>query len=185
MLTLDEAIAHCEEKAREIRKANEEMPTDCKLSEDLCECAKEHEQLEEWLKELKALKECKGDLISREALKEQINDVVAKDGDDFSNDLLVGLDMAFQIIDNAPTVEIDERTVKDAYDQGYTDGWKERYGEPDGRPKGEWIEKVERRGCFAGDKTVYSYTCPFCGVKEFKKYPFCHCGADMRKGGAE
>lgn len=53
------------------------------------------------------------------------------------------------------------------------------------RPQGEWIEKVERRGCFAGDKTVYSYTCPFCGVKEFKKYPFCHCGADMREGGAE
>ena len=52
------------------------------------------------------------------------------------------------------------------------------------RPQGDWIEKVERRGCFAGDKTVYSYTCPFCGVKEFKKYPFCHCGADMR-GGAE
>lgn len=48
------------------------------------------------------------------------------------------------------------------------------------RPKGKWIEKVERRGCFAGDKTVYSYTCPFCGVKEFKKYPYCHCGADMR-----
>lgn len=48
------------------------------------------------------------------------------------------------------------------------------------RQTGEWIEKVERRGCFAGDKTVYSYTCPFCGVKEFKKYPFCHCGADMR-----
>lgn len=50
------------------------------------------------------------DLISREALKEQINDVVAKDGDDFSNDLLVGLDMAFQIIDNAPTVE--ERPIR-------------------------------------------------------------------------
>ena len=48
------------------------------------------------------------------------------------------------------------------------------------RPKGEWIEKVERRGCFAGDRTVYSYTCPFCKVTEFKKYPFCHCGADMR-----
>lgn len=52
------------------------------------------------------------------------------------------------------------------------------------RPKGEWIETVERRGCFVGDETVYSYTCPFCGAKEFKKYPFCHCGAKM-KGGAE
>lgn len=49
------------------------------------------------------------------------------------------------------------------------------------RPHGEWIEKVESAGAFVGDKTVYSYTCPFCGVKEFKKYPFCHCGADMRK----
>ncbi len=53
------------------------------------------------------------------------------------------------------------------------------------RPQGKWIEKVERRGCYLGDRTVYSYTCPFCGFKEFNKYPFCHCGADMRKGGAE
>lgn len=52
------------------------------------------------------------------------------------------------------------------------------YEEP---KKGKWIEKVERRGCFAGDKTVYSYTCPFCGAKEFNKYPFCYCGADMRE----
>ena len=58
-MTLEEAIAHCEEKAKEIRKANEEMPTDCKLSEDLCECANEHEQLAEWLKELKAWRELK------------------------------------------------------------------------------------------------------------------------------
>jgi hypothetical protein len=48
------------------------------------------------------------------------------------------------------------------------------------RPQGDWIETVEHRGYFAGDRTVYSYTCPFCKVKEFKKYPFCHCGADMR-----
>lgn len=59
----------------------------------------------------------------------------------------------------------------------YLDGYER--GKAD-RPQGEWIEKVERRGCFVGDKPVYSYTCPFCGVKEFKKYPFCHCGADMR-----
>lgn len=49
---LTEAIKHCHEKAEEIRKANEEMPTDCKLSENLCECAAEHEQLAEWLTEL-------------------------------------------------------------------------------------------------------------------------------------
>lgn len=55
-MTLDEAIKHCHEKAEEIRKANEEMPTDCKLSKDLCECASEHEQLAAWLTELKELK---------------------------------------------------------------------------------------------------------------------------------
>ena len=48
------------------------------------------------------------------------------------------------------------------------------------RPKGKWIERVEHRGCYLGVKTVYSYTCPFCGVKEYEKHPFCHCGADMR-----
>lgn len=48
------------------------------------------------------------------------------------------------------------------------------------RPKGEWIERVEHRGCYLGVKTVYSYTCPFCGIKEYEKHPFCHCGADMR-----
>ena len=48
------------------------------------------------------------------------------------------------------------------------------------RPQGEWIVKQERAGAFVGDRAVYSYTCPFCKVKEFYKYPFCHCGADMR-----
>ena len=56
-MTLDEAIIHSEEKAREIRQANDEMPPDCKLSKGLMECACEHEQLAEWLKELKNLKQ--------------------------------------------------------------------------------------------------------------------------------
>lgn len=41
VMTLDEAIAHCEEVAK-----------------SLCgECAKQHKQLAEWLKELKELRE--------------------------------------------------------------------------------------------------------------------------------
>ena len=54
MMTLDEAIQHCEEKAKEQRiEANYRIPpkTDC------LKCAEEHEQLAEWLKELKAYKE--------------------------------------------------------------------------------------------------------------------------------
>ena len=81
-----------------------------------------------------------------------------------------------------------EKIYGDGYQDGHKDGYDKGYEDAqanNNRPQGEWIEKVERRGCFADDKTVYSYTCPFCGAKEFKKYPFCHCGADLRKGGAE
>lgn len=53
MMTLDQAIQHCKDKAEEIRKAQEEMPSDCKLSKGLIECAEEHEQLACWLTELK------------------------------------------------------------------------------------------------------------------------------------
>jgi len=59
-MTLDEAIKHCEEKAKEqkekataIARAKEPF---YKYAE-CAECAKEHEQLAEWLKELKAYKE--------------------------------------------------------------------------------------------------------------------------------
>ena len=59
MLTLDNAIKHCEEKAKELRQEAEDKyfpiiedaeKTDC------LECAEEHEQLAEWLKELKQLR---------------------------------------------------------------------------------------------------------------------------------
>lgn len=105
-----------------------------------------------------------GDL---DALKEEVN-----------KKKVVGRFNTILLIDNAPTVEAYTfEQVKELVDLN------KKLSEE--RPQGEWIEKVERRGYFAGDKTVYSYTCPFCGVKEFKKYPFCHCGADMRKGGKE
>ena len=59
-MTLDEAIKHCEEKAKELsdkayaewgKSITEEEAYDCN------ECAREHEQLAEWLKELKAFRE--------------------------------------------------------------------------------------------------------------------------------
>lgn len=108
------------------------------------------------------------DLISREALKKTLEVTQYNDIDDLTR--------TERLIDDAPTIK-PTITCKecDGYEAGYSAGQHEE------RPQGEWIEKVERRGCFAGDKTVYSYTCPFCGVKEFKKYPFCHCGADMRE----
>ena len=99
------------------------------------------------------------DLISREALKKAINDNGCRHSHYFD---------IFDVIDNAPTV--------DAYEQGYTDGWKERYGEPNERPQGEWL--------IIDDTEQFIAKCSVCGRIEdsrmVKDYPFCHCGADMR-----
>lgn len=59
MMNVSEAIRHCEDKAKELREktlnmiANGENP---KERADCLECAREHEQLAEWLKELKGLR---------------------------------------------------------------------------------------------------------------------------------
>lgn len=57
-MTLDEAILHCEEKARELRKqVDTHIVVDAEEIGDCIECANEHEQLAEWLKELKEFRE--------------------------------------------------------------------------------------------------------------------------------
>lgn len=61
-MTLDEAIKHCEEKAAELREYSDvlsETSTTPKGKEisNCLECAEEHEQLAEWLKELKDYRE--------------------------------------------------------------------------------------------------------------------------------
>lgn len=58
-MALIEAIKHCEEKAKELRK-NEPIfryAADEKEADKCLECAEEHEQLAKWLKELKAYQE--------------------------------------------------------------------------------------------------------------------------------
>ena len=57
-MTLDEAIKHCEEKAKELKEEAHSYSDDKRYSgaeADCLECAREHEQLAEWLKELKYL----------------------------------------------------------------------------------------------------------------------------------
>jgi hypothetical protein len=65
---LDEAIKHCEEKAKRLRTEAEQVRNIGELIsnpkypynepvKNCLECAKEHEQLAEWLKELKSFKE--------------------------------------------------------------------------------------------------------------------------------
>ena len=56
MLTLDEAIAHCEEVAEENEKKLKSWGRHClaTIEEQTClDCASEHRQLAEWLRELK------------------------------------------------------------------------------------------------------------------------------------
>ena len=79
-MTLDEAIAHCEEVAEEKQKQadgniqfvkdNIQYLYDGKEYRECCECAKEHRQLAEWLKELKRHREAwqkvKEDISHRE-----------------------------------------------------------------------------------------------------------------------
>ena len=60
-MILDEAIKHAEEKAEELRERSDvlsETSTTSKGKEisDCLECAEEHEQLAEWLKELQDLR---------------------------------------------------------------------------------------------------------------------------------
>lgn len=97
----------------------------------------------------------KCDLISRSDLKEVFEEHEDRRGD---------LDCDWRIlIDNAPTVVIDEQTYKDAYEQGYTDGWKERYGEPNERTQGECKTCIHRdpedKKCDCGD--LERQGCPF------------------------
>ena len=144
----------------------------------------------------------KGDLISRKALRENVNAFYDSHFKGLvPNELITYAKAVDDLIDNAPPVETDiEVVAKDAYEHGYTDGWKERFGEPDGRSKGEW-KLVKDKG-----NNIHA-ECPFCKfqikciaynysiweVRQFIKngdfdfeFPnFCeNCGAQM-KGGAE
>ena len=56
-MTLDEAIEHCEEVAKENRELADKIGVSQYDDVDCVECAKAHEQLAEWLKELKKYKE--------------------------------------------------------------------------------------------------------------------------------
>lgn len=103
-----------------------------------------------------------GDCISRRVVKGLISDksipikFEKEKRGDWHRSLGMTLGDINKVIDNAPAVEPDVETntqvlIKDAYDQGYTDGWKERFGEPDGRPQGEWIPVLERLPEKAGE----------------------------------
>lgn len=58
-MTLDEAIKHCKEKANELRLEPFKEKLDIMETAECETCAEEHEQLAEWLIELKHWQELK------------------------------------------------------------------------------------------------------------------------------
>ena len=168
-MTLDEAIKHCEEKAEELREYSDvlsETSTTPKGKEisDCLECAEEHEQLAEWLKDYKRLLEMpKGDLISREALKEH-----------------KFLSPQFKVIGGRRCGKTREQII-DAYQKGWNDCIDAIIDNaPTVDPKDRW-----------GRWVVSEIRCPNCleyfdtdcySTGELNKCP--SCGAKL-KGGAE
>ena len=71
-MSIDEAIIHAREVAERSRKQYKNCPSDrTDIRHQTCEeCAEEHEQLAEWLEELKAyreigtVKECKNSVLN-------------------------------------------------------------------------------------------------------------------------
>lgn len=49
--------------------------------------------------------------------------------------------------------------------------------------RGEWVERVIQRSDPDGDWLALEYRCSLCGRVEYRKEPYCHCGADMREEG--
>lgn len=69
-MTLDEAIKHAEEVMTENLEKTKGRNASDPIAINCFECAEEHRQLAEWLKELKAYREQSGDAISRQAVLE-------------------------------------------------------------------------------------------------------------------
>lgn len=116
-----------------------------------------------------------GELISRDALKEDFNLIASKSatGEWFS----IPIKHIKQIIDNATSVEQEVYMHGEDYNffiRGYKEGRKDFE-----RQKGEWITTRT----MTHDGNPY---CTVCDEENIIRSKFCpNCGADMRKGGKQ
>ena len=85
-MTIDEAIRHCEEVAEE--KEQEAKEAHVLSGMDCMECAEEHRQLAEWLRELKAYREAREEIIRK------------RDSSQWSELVVHGFSHAIYTIDN-------------------------------------------------------------------------------------
>lgn len=144
-MTLDKGIIHAEDVARSNHEAAiylvDEHPTQAEKCE---ECAREHEQLVIWLKELKAYREQSGDAISRQVVLEAIeNDKNGRYGCFASN---YDAECFKQIIRELPSVTPQQRTGQ----------WIEHFDKT-----GKWYECDQCHTDWGGSVNY----CPNCGAK--------------------
>ena len=116
------------------------------------------------------------DLISRSALKEEIEKRIEQDNtEDFDKGYNIALQGVIELIDNVPTVEIPNDVLK-SYHLGYAQAKVDLE-----RPQGAWID-IEKQGR-TGDGRTFSYpitVCSICKENTGELYNFCpNCGAKM------
>ena len=108
-------------------------------------------------------------LIDAEVLKKVIAEVYkAYDGYD-PDDLGRFAERVDELIDNAPTV-----SLQDIYQEGYYDGHLEGYTKAinEEKPTGKWIDV---------DEDWFDYKCSICSLHSRRYWDYCpNCGAEMR-----
>jgi hypothetical protein len=107
-MTIDEAIQHCEEVMMENLEKTKDRNASDPIAINCGECAEEHLQLAEWLKELKAYRSrseipntC-GDAVSRQAVDDAIYD--------YSRSCDVNYQQIMEYIEKIPSVTPQQRT---------------------------------------------------------------------------
>lgn len=114
-----------------------------------------------------------GDLISRKALKEDINSLY--EYDTYNEEFDAGIQSILNFIDNAPTVETSKIEHK-AYNEGFKDGVDQGI-KLSASQKGKWIDCKD---------IPYLANCSICGYQmdtheERGYFNYCpYCGADMK-----
>ena len=136
------------------------------------------------------------DLISREWLKDAFDNLCCHNCKTCRNFRIEDSFYKCNLIENAPTVEPTIKPICEVkFDkeqlQEIVDKAKAEVLASIERPQGEWIKvKEERMSVDMSGEIVTRYKCSECGrliailPSKLADYPFCHCGAEMKKGGA-
>ena len=114
------------------------------------------------------------DLISRKDIKDHISELMlVYKGVELNNAI-------FNAIDNAPTVDTyTEDDVKCAIKEGHQVGYEMAKAKFE-RPQGKWIKEPNGKTTDLYKCSVCKRSIMLCKGADLTKYPFCHCGADMR-----